>query len=195
MSEDLSALAEEARACTLCAPYLPLGPRPVFQLGATARILVASQAPGVRAHNTGTPFNDPSGNRLRTWMGVSREVFYDAAHIAILPMGFCYPGTGAAGDFPPRPECASTWRSRLLTQLPDLQLILAIGQYAQVWHLGTRRKSTLTATVAAWEEYWPHMLVLPHPSPRNNRWLQRNPWFEENIVPMVQQRIAGILAE
>ena len=195
MTDTLTALLQDARACRLCEGHLPLGPRPVFQLSASARILVASQAPGVRAHNTGTPFNDPSGNRLRTWMGLTPDLFYDASRIAILPMGFCYPGTGNSGDFPPRIECAPTWRTRLLSEVPNLQLTLAIGQYAQFWHLGGKRKATLTQTVAAWQEYWPHILVLPHPSPRNNRWLQKNPWFEETIIPIVQQRIAEILAE
>ena len=186
-------LLRNMRDCRLCAAHLPLEPNPIFQLNPTAQILIASQAPGIRAHNSGIPFNDPSGNRLRQWMGISREVFYDATRIAILPMGFCYPGTGKAGDDPPRPECAITWRETVLAQLPNIELILTIGQYAQAWHLGLRRKKTLTQTVTAWQEYWPRILVMPHPSPRNNRWLQRNPWFEQEIVPIIQQRISTLL--
>ena len=193
MVQSFKALLREVKNCTLCAAHLPLGPRPVFQLLPNAKILVVGQAPGVRVHETGIPFNDPSGDRLRQWMGITREMFYDAKKIAILPMGFCYPGTGKSGDLPPRPECAKTWRKKLLAQLPDIELTLVIGQYAQDWHLGDAKKATLTETVRAWKEYWPEMLVLPHPSPRNNIWLKKNPWFEKTVIPSVQERIATIL--
>lgn len=182
-----------ARACTICKAHLPLGPRPVFQIAQTARILIVGHAPGRRVHETGVPFNDPSGDRLRNWMGIDREVFYDAAKIAILPMGFCYPGTGRSGDLPPRPECAQHWRSLLLGFLPHIALTLVIGQYAHAWHLATRQKASLTDTVKNWKEYWPEILALPHPSPRNNIWLKRNPWFGEEILPVLKDRVAQVL--
>ncbi len=179
-----------ATACNICQAHLPLGARPVFQIDPRAKLLVVGQAPGRRVHDTGIPFNDPSGNRLRNWMGVTRETFYDAGKIAILPMGFCYPGTGKSGDLPPRPECAPKWRHELLALMPHIELTLAIGQYAHEWHLGKTRKATLTETVRNWKEYWPRHLVLPHPSPRNNIWLKINPWFVEDIIPVLQQRIS-----
>lgn len=182
-----------ARSCTICKAYLPLGPRPVFQIAPTARILIVGQAPGRRVHESGIPFNDPSGDRLRSWMGIDREVFYDAAKIALVPMGFCYPGTGASGDLPPRPECAVHWRSPLLGFLPHIALTLVIGQYALAWHLGQRQKGSLTDTVKNWKEYWPEIVALPHPSPRNNIWLRRNPWFEEEILPVLKDRVAQLL--
>ena len=178
----------------ICSEHLPLGPRPVLQLHPKAKILVVGQAPGVRVHKTGVPFNDPSGDRLRAWMGVTREIFYDEEKIAILPMGFCYPGTGKSGDFPPRPECAPTWRNKLLAQLPNIKLTLILGQYAQDWHLGDQQKANLTETVRAWTEYWPDRLVLPHPSPRNNIWLKKNLWFEKEVIPVLQKSVGAILA-
>lgn len=192
-SRRLTVLLEEVRACNLCAEYLPEGPRPVIQASAGARLLIAGQAPGRRVHHTGLPFNDPSGDRLRDWLGIGREQFYEDPRIAIIPMGFCYPGTGKSGDLPPRPECAVTWRQRLLEQLPDLELTLAIGQYAQKWHL-PRRQHNLTETVRNWRAYWPSLLPLPHPSPRNNLWLRRNPWFEAEVIPCLRQRVAELLA-
>lgn len=193
MNNSVTKLAQEVRLCTLCAAHLPLGPRPVFQMHSKAKILIVGQAPGVRVHETGIPFNDPSGDRLRAWMGVTRETFYDAEKIAILPMGFCYPGTGKSGDLPPRLECAEHWRKKLLAQLPNIELTLVIGQYAQDWHLGDRQKETLTDTVRAWKQYWPELLVLPHPSPRNNIWLKKNPWFEKEILHHLQARTSQIL--
>ena len=163
-------------------------------MGQTARILVVGQAPGRRVHETGIPFNDPSGERLRSWLGIDRSVFYDSARIALLPMGFCYPGTGKSGDLPPRPECAEKWRKQLLALLPDIQLTLVIGQYAQAWHLGERQKDTLTETVKNWKEHWPELLALPHPSPRNNIWLRKNPWLEEEILPVLKDRVSQLLA-
>jgi uracil-DNA glycosylase len=185
-------LIEEVRACTLCAEHLPLGPRPIFQLHPEARILIASQAPGRRAHNSGIPFDDASGDRLREWLGLSREDFYDETTIAILPMGLCYPGKGKSGDLPPRRECAPAWREPLLAALPKIELTLVIGRYAQDWHLG--KTPSLTETVRDWRRRWPALLPLPHPSPLNNLWLDRNRWFEEEVVPELRGRVAEILA-
>jgi uracil-DNA glycosylase len=192
---DFETLVEKVRACTICTAHLPLGPRPVFQIHPKSKILIASQAPGRKVHETGIPFNDPSGNRLREWMGISRDVFYDPKKIAILAMGFCYPGTGASGDLPPRPECALEWRNQLLAQIPDVQLTLVIGTYAIDWHLGKQQKPTLTDTVKSWAEYWPNLLPLPHPSPRNNIWLTKNAWFEETVIPVLRKRVGEILSE
>ncbi len=179
-----------AKACDICATHLPLGPRPVFQIDPGARLLVVGQAPGIRVHETGIPFNDPSGDRLRKWMGVSREIFYDVSKVAILPMGFCYPGTGKSGDLPPRPECALKWRTTMLALMPNIELTLVIGRYAQDWHLNKNQKPTLTGTVQNWKAYWPTNLVLPHPSPRNNIWLKKNPWFEIEVIPILKNQIA-----
>lgn len=189
-------LIDQVRHCTLCAEHLPHGVRPVLQINPKAKILIAGQAPGRKVHETGIPFNDASGDRLRDWMGINKDIFYNAEEIAILPMGFCYPGTGKSGDLPPRPECANTWRKQLLQQLPNLELILAIGQYAQAYHLPFKKK-TLTETVQCWQkslkESNPPILPLPHPSPRNNIWLKRNPWFSTDVIPVLQQRIKNIL--
>ncbi|MDX1598904.1 MAG: uracil-DNA glycosylase family protein [Marinobacter sp.] len=185
-------LVARVRQCTLCSEHLPLGPRPVIQLGESSRILVVGQAPGRRVHETGLPFNDPSGDRLRNWMGVSRDVFYDESKLAILPMGFCYPGTGKSGDLPPRPECAPAWREALLARLNHIELTLVIGQYAHAWHLSDPKKS-VTDNVKGWRKDWPSVLPLPHPSPRNNMWLRRNPWFEQDVIPQLQRRVQQIL--
>lgn len=189
----LLALLEEVRACRLCAAHLPLGPRPVLQVDPHARVLIAGQAPGRRVHESGVPFQDASGERLRTWMGIAPEPFHDASRVAILPMGFCYPGAGRSGDLPPRPECAQTWRRRLLSGLPRVELTLVIGQYAHAYHLGAARKPSLTETVRAWREYGPALLPLPHPSPRNTPWLRANPWFERELVPALRRRIRGLV--
>jgi len=194
MTEIFDSLLRDARACTLCAAHLPEGPRPVFQASSTARILIAGQAPGIRVHNTGVPFNDPSGERLRAWMGIDSDLFYDEQHVAIVPMGFCYPGTGKSGDLPPRPECADKWRSGMLAGLSEVRLTLAIGQYAIKWHLRGTQKKTLTETVRNWRNYIADGVIpLPHPSPRNNIWLKKNPWFEDEIIPEVQNRIRGLI--
>ena len=187
-------LVRQVRACTLCADVLPFEPRPVIQLSEASRILVVGQAPGRRVHETGLPFNDPSGDRLRDWMGVTRDTFYDESRMAILPMGFCYPGTGKSGDLPPRPECAATWREALLSRLKNIELTLVIGQYAHAWHIGKSR-SSLTENVRAWREYWPYLVPMPHPSPRNNLWLRRNPWFEQEVVPELRNRISEVLSK
>ena len=189
----LASLLTEVRACTICAEHLPLGPRPVLQMHASARILIAGQAPGRKVHETGIPFNDASGDRLRTWLGVSREMFYDAKRIAILPMGFCFPGIGKSGDLAPRLECAPAWRAPLLSRLKNLKLTLVIGQYALAYHLPDESGS-LTEIVQAWRAYWPRIVPLPHPSPRNNLWLKRNPWFEKELVPLLQARVSAVLA-
>lgn len=204
MSESLDSLLAEIRACRVCrdtpqgAP-LPHEPRPVLRAGESARICISSQAPGVRVHETGLPFNDPSGDRLRAWMGVDRETFYDAARIAILPMGFCFPGQDArGGDLPPRKECAPLWRERVFARLPNLQFLLLVGQYAQTWHLGAERGRTLTQTVRNWRAYAQHnsgirILPLPHPSWRNNAWLERNPWFEAEVLPFLRAEVRRLL--
>ncbi len=190
---NLPILLADIRACTQCAAHLPLGPRPVVQLAPQARILIAGQAPGRKVHETGIPFNDASGDRLRAWLGLSREVFYDAKQVAIVPMGFCYPGTGPSGDLPPRPECAAAWRAPLLAHLQQLELTLVIGSYAQAWHLPGY--ASVTDAVRAWRNTWPHTLALPHPSPRNNLWLKRNPWFEEALLPELRLRVQQVLRQ
>ena len=189
----IAGLLAEVRGCTICAAHLPLGPRPVLQLHPSARILIASQAPGRKVHDTGVPYNDVSGDRLRAWLGLSREVFYDARQVAIVPMGMCYPGTGQSGDLPPRPECAPAWRERLLERLAKLQLTLVIGRYAQVWHL-PNPQATLTQVVEGWRATWPRVVPMPHPSPRNIGWLKRHPWFEAELLPRLRERIAHLLA-
>ncbi len=185
-------LLTEVQACQICAPHLAHGVRPILQVGAKARIIIAGQAPGRKGHEGGVPFEDASGDRLRTWMGVTKETFYDANQVAILPMGFCYPGKGKSGDLPPRKECASAWREALLKQMGQVELILVIGQYAQAYHLPDNKR-TLTETVKAWRDYWPKVLPLPHPSPRNNIWLKRNAWFEAEVVPQLQKQVAALL--
>ena len=187
-----STLLREVRGCTLCAKHLALGPRPILQLHPHARILVAGQAPGRKVHESGVPFADASGDRLREWLGLTKEIFYDPRQVAILPMGFCYPGTGKTGDLPPRPECAPAWREQLLRQLKQLKLTLVIGQYALAYHL-PEANGTLTSTVQDWRRHWPNVVPLPHPSPRNNIWLRRNPWFGSELLPVLRARVAEVL--
>jgi uracil-DNA glycosylase len=190
-------LLQRVRGCRACEPALPEGARPVLQLDPAARVLIAGQAPGRRVHETGVPFQDASGKRLRQWMQVSSDTFYDPRRIAILPMGFCYPGTGRSGDAPPRPECAPLWREPLLACLPRLELTLVLGRYAIASHLGSSAASRpLTETVRRWRDYWPELLPLPHPSPRNNPWLRQNPWFAEELLPALRARLGELgLAE
>ncbi|MBN9038570.1 MAG: uracil-DNA glycosylase family protein [Rhizobiales bacterium] len=193
----LAGLAAEASACRICRESngnpLPHEPRPVFVASRAARILIASQAPGTRAHASGVPFDDRSGDRLRDWLGVSHGEFYDPRNFAILPMGFCFPGQDAkGGDLPPRRECAPRWRAPMLSLMPQIDLILTIGQYAQAWHMGRDRRGSLTDTVRDWEAIFaasegPRVLPLPHPSWRNTGWLKRNPWFEAELLPRLQQ--------
>ncbi|MEM1106778.1 MAG: uracil-DNA glycosylase family protein [Pseudomonadota bacterium] len=195
MDEDLQSFAARLKACRLCAGEMPNDPNPIFQVSETARILIASQAPGNLAHQSGKPFDDPSGRRLRQWMGVTEEEFYDASKVAIVPMGFCFPGYDRhGGDLPPMKKCAKVWRSGLLERLPDLQVILLIGGYSQAWHLGSRREKTLRATVAKWRDFASEqMFTTPHPSWRNNAWLKANPWFEEEVLPVLQASVRSWL--
>lgn len=188
----LDALLTAVRACRVCEAHLPLGPRPIVRATSNARILVVGQAPGERVHRTGIPWNDASGERLRAWMGVDKETFYDDTRIAIIPMGYCYPGRGKSGDLPPRRECATLWLDQLLALLPQVALTLLVGQYAQRHFLRSRRKRTLAATVRAWQEYAPHYVPLPHPSPRNQPWFQQHPWFERELIPVLRARVAGV---
>jgi uracil-DNA glycosylase family 4 len=188
-----SSLLTEVHACTICEGHLPHGPRPVFQLDPKAKILIAGQAPGKKVHDSGVPFNDASGNRLREWLGVTREEFYDPQQVAILPMSFCFPGTGRSGDLPPRPECAPAWRKQLLGYLRHLEVTLVLGRYAQAYHFGEKSPS-LTELVRSWRTHWPHRVPLPHPSPRNNLWLRRNPWFEVELLPSLRKRVSEVLA-
>jgi len=189
----LQRLIAEARACRLCEAHLPLGPKPVFIADEGARLLIVGQAPGRRVHETGIPWNDPSGDNLRAWLQLERAAFYDSRRIAIIPAGLCYPGTGKGGDLPPRPECAPLWQPRFRAALPGIRLTLLVGQYAQAYYLGERRKKTLAATVHAWREYTPEFLPLPHPSPRNRLWLRRNPWFERDVIPALRRRVRAVL--
>jgi len=191
-ADNLDRLLKDVRACTICRD-LPLGPRPLVQAATSAKILIAGQAPGRKTHEIGRPFFDVSGKRLREWLGVTEEQFYDPALIAILPMGFCYPGTGKGGDLPPRTECAPQWRMPLLDLLPNIELTLILGQYALNWHLGDAKSRTLTETVRRWKEFWPTALPLPHPSPRNIRWFKANPWFEAEVIPALQERVAELI--
>jgi uracil-DNA glycosylase len=190
----LAALLREVRACELCSASLPLGPRPVLQCHSSARILIAGQAPGRKVHESGIPFQDASGDRLRSWLGVTSEIFYNEREFAILPMGFCFPGTGASGDLPPRPECAPAWRGKLLGHLNKIRLTLVIGQFAQAYHL-PEAGSSVTEVVRSWRKHLPLIVPLPHPSPRNNRWIVQNPWFEAELLPVLKARVAASLGD
>jgi uracil-DNA glycosylase len=190
----LERLAEEARACRICAPQLPLGPRPAFRVSATARLLIVGQAPGRLVHETGLSWNDRSGDRLRDWLGLDRETFYDQRRIGLLGMGLCYPGVDKhGGDRPPRPECAPRWQRRFIALMPRIELILLVGGYAQNFHLERARRGNVTETVARWREHLPGHIALPHPSWRNTAWLKRHPWFESELLPELRRRVAGIV--
>lgn len=191
-TEHLDQLVAHIRRCTLCSD-LPLGPKPIVQTSVDAKILIVGQAPGRITHAKGRPFDDASGKRLRAWLGVTEDIFYDPSKIAILPMGFCFPGSGSGGDAAPRPECARHWRQPLLDAMPRVELSILLGKHALDWHIGRRDGTNLTDTVRNWRQYWPQNLPLPHPSPRNNRWLKRNPWFEAEIIPVLQQRVRQLL--
>ena len=192
--KSLDSVLAEVRACRACADSLPLGPRPVVQVSATARILIASQAPGTKVHESGIPFSDASGDRLRDWMGVSSEEFYNESRVAIVPMGFCYPGAGKnGGDNPPRPECAPRWHERLLKHLLDLQLTLLVGQYAHRYYLDAGPKTSMTDTVKAFSQYGPQFFPLPHPSWRSAIWMQKNPWFEEEVIPELRNVVRKLV--
>ena len=185
---------EEVRRCVFCADPLPLGPGPVFQIHKDAQILIPGQAPGKKVHESGVPFADASGDRLREWLGLTSEAFYDPLKVGILPMGFCYPGTGSSGDLPPRPECAPQWRERLLEQLKGVKLIVVIGQYALAYHLPDAPAS-VTEAVRGWKDHWPNVIPLPHPSPRNNIWLAKNPWFAAEVLPELRSRVREIIGD
>jgi uracil-DNA glycosylase len=189
----LTTLLREVLRCEICSDHLPDGPRPILSAHESARILVIGQAPGRRVHESGIPWDDPSGERLREWLGVTRRQFYDPKQLALVPMGFCYPGKGSSGDLPPRPECAETWHEELLERMPQVKLTLLLSQYAHARYLGDRRKATLTDTVKAWKEYRPRVIPLPHPSPRNNIWLKKNPWFAEQVLPYLRRRVKQAL--
>jgi uracil-DNA glycosylase len=188
-------ILNEIAACQVCVPCLPNPPRPVLSVSSTARLLIVGQAPGLRVQQSGIPWSDASGKQLRTWLQLSEQQFYDARHIAIVPMGFCYPGKGRSGDLPPRPECAPLWHARLLESMPDIQLTLLIGSYAQAYYLGKQSNPTLTATVANYAEYLPRFFPLPHPSPRNRFWLNRNPWFASAVLPVLRACVTSALAD
>lgn len=189
----LPQLLQAVRACRVCEAQLPMGPRPVVQAGAGARILVVGQAPGARVHGSGVPWDDASGDRLRDWMGIDKATFYDAEQIALIPMGLCYPGRGVGGDLPPRPECAPLWMDALLAKLPRIELTLLIGLYAQRRFLGPRRQRTLTETVRAWQDHAPKFVPLPHPSPRNTPWFQAHPWLAHDLLPALRGRVSQLL--
>lgn len=192
MAQSFDSLVKQIRQCDLCLPDLEHGVRPILQINPAAKILIVGQAPGIKVHQSSIPFDDASGNRLRQWLGIDRTIFYDESKIAILPMGFCYPGTGKSGDLPPRPECALRWRKQLLEQLINIELTIVIGQYAQDYHLPFKFK-TLTETVLHWQDYMPTQLPIPHPSPRNNIWLRKNTWFEKDVIPVLQKKVLACL--
>ncbi|HJO87485.1 MAG TPA: uracil-DNA glycosylase family protein [Rhodospirillales bacterium] len=187
-------LLKEVRACEICAPDLPLGPRPTVVAKSSAKIMIIGQAPGTKVHETGIPWSDPSGDRLRNWLRVTREIFYDGSKIAIMPMGFCYPGRlERGGDNPPRPECAPAWHEKILAGLPDIKLTLLVGMYAQKYYLAEQNKKTLTETVRHWQEFAPAMIPTPHPSWRTTAWLKKNLWFEAELLPVLQQKVRKLL--
>ena len=194
MTQDLPSLLAEIRACRICEDQLPLGPRPVLRAEPSARIMIVGQAPGTRVHETGIPWNDRSGDRLRAWLKISKDDFYDDTRVAIVPMGFCYPGVDKnGGDAPPRPECAPLWHDKVRAHLPRLELTLLVGGYAQKHYLGKARQKTMTETVRCWADYAPTYFPTPHPSWRNSGWLKRNPWFEDEALPVLRQRIHTLL--
>jgi uracil-DNA glycosylase len=199
LTDPLDSLLAEIRACRHCAAHLPLGPRPVLVVAPTARILIIGQAPGTKVHESGIPWNDRSGDTLRGWMAIERETFYDPARVAIVPMGFCYPGVlttkqgNAGGDAPPRPECAPMWHGPVLEHLPKIELVILAGQYAQAHYLGKARRKTLTETVKHWRDYGPKFFPLPHPSWRSGNIIRRNPWFEAELLPELRTRVAALV--
>ena len=194
MDLDFAPLIDRIRDCRACAD-LPLEPKPILQANPAAKILIVGQAPGRITHHKAIPFDDPSGDRLRAWLGIDKTAFYDETKLALIPMGFCFPGTGKNGDLPPRVECAEKWRQPLLNTLGDFELTLIIGRYAIDWHAPEHAKATVTTAAASWQETWPSKLILPHPSPRNNRWLKQNPWFEAEVIPKLQHRVKQLIEQ
>ena len=189
----MKTLLQNIRQCVICSEHLELGPRPVVSAHSKSKVVIIGQAPGTKVHASGIPWDDASGKQLRKWLNVSTEEFYDPKKIAIVPMGFCYPGKGSSGDLPPRPECAPQWHKKLLDKMLDVKLVLLIGMYAQKYYLKERTKQTLTETVRHYKEYLPMYFVLPHPSPRNRFWLTKNPWFEEEVIPMLQKIVIDVV--
>lgn len=188
-------LLQQIRSCKVCQPYLKDGVNPVIAAKPTSKIIIIGQAPGRIVHNTGIPWNDKSGDNLRNWIGIDKPTFYNKSTIALMPMGFCYPGAGKTGDLPPRPECAPLWHQKLLASMPDAKLILLVGQYAQNYYLGDRTQKTLTETVHQFKAYFPHYFVLPHPSPRNNIWQAKNEWFRSDVLPELKKRVQAITSD
>lgn len=189
----MDALLKEIRSCTICSEYLPFGPNPIVAGNEKSKLLIIGQAPGRKVHESSIPWDDPSGNQLRVWLNMDKSDFYNPDIVALVPMGFCYPGKGKSGDLPPRTECAPEWHDRLIDQLKGVELTLLIGQYAQKYYLRERSKPTLTETVRAYEEFMPKYLPLPHPSPRNRIWMKKNDWFEKDVVPKLKRRMAPFL--
>ena len=194
MENELQQLLQQIHSCNLCQEFLPLGTNPVLRVSTQSKILIVGQAPGIRVHKTSIPWNDPSGDKLREWLGVDKEVFYDEKNFAIVPVGFCYPGKGKSGDLPPRKECSETWHPKLLPFLPNIELTLLFGKYALDFFLKETKKKTLTETVANYHEYLPSFIPMPHPSPRNRLWLKKNKWFEEEIIPILRNKTELLLS-
>lgn len=193
-AETLEGLLERIRDCDVCKADLPLGPRPIVRASSSAKLLIIGQAPGTKVHQSGVPWDDPSGDRLRGWLNIDTETFYDDARVAIVPTGFCYPGRDPkGGDNPPRPECAPLWHGLLQSHLKNVQLTLLVGMHAQAYHLGERRQRTMTETVRVWREYGPDILPTPHPSWRTTGWMKKNPWFEAEILPELQAHVAVLM--
>ncbi|MEZ2334702.1 uracil-DNA glycosylase family protein [Mucilaginibacter sp. RCC_168] len=188
-------ILSEIRNCTVCKDFLPYLPRPIIQANGDSKILVIGQAPGRKVQDSGVPWDDASGNNLREWLGVDKQMFYNENIFALVPMGFCFPGSGKSGDLPPRPECAPLWHLQILRLMPEIKLTLLIGQYAQNYYLKMTAKGTLTETVESYKDYLPNYIPLPHPSPRNNIWQKKNSWFKENLIPELKAKVITILAD
>jgi len=195
MADTIKAILPEIRSCTVCATHLPYTPRPVVQIGASAKIIIIGQAPGSKVHESGVPWQDQSGERLREWTGLSEKTFYDPARVALMPMGFCYPGGENGADLPPRPECAPLWHTRLLPLLPKVRLTLLVGIHAQGYYLRAAAKPTMTETVCGFTAYGPKLFPLPHPSWRSTGWMRRNPWFEADVLPALRKRVRAALVD